>query len=154
MTQQELDAYQQDKKLDIIDEQGIINHYNMNDYGWVTHAQGYQAFGEEVCKYKNIPELKRLVKSDEVMDYYKIEHILIVGLQYFSHKSWIDEDKEYHHFCYSKSGLSNSQLLIYENMKKKYGCQSDNLWDSEEINYLCGDIFEIDLNKIKNHSHL
>lgn len=124
MTKEEIEAYEQDKKLDIVDSEGIIKHYNMNDYGWLTHAQGYQSF---VDKYIDDEEINKLASSDNVMDYYKIEWALICKQGYFSHKSWIDEGKIYHHFCFPKRNISLAQKIVYEKMCVNYNCIKDNL---------------------------
>lgn len=123
------------KQLDIIDKEGNMKHYNMNDHGWISHAEGYYDYANELLTKMDIPELKRLVQSNDVMDYYKIEYFLVSKLGYISHKSWIDGEEEYHHFCKPLTGITMAQMEKYEELKQLYYCEEEIYYEESEENF-------------------
>lgn len=136
------------KQLDIIDKAGNVTHYNMNDYMWNSHGKGYYDYAIKLLEQNDIPELKCLIQSDDIMDYYKIEYPLISKVGCISHKSWIDEEEEYHHFCMPKNGITLEQQKQYKILKQKY-YDGEEMWYEEDEHNFYGWIFIKEAQKYK-----
>lgn len=113
----------EDMKIDIIESDGTIRHYNINDLNGYNHAYGFYIYVKDFKLDENNLEMQLAIES-KIHD--AIESCLVSRLNRIIHKSLIVDEVECHIFRLPITEVTKEAQKSYEQLKHKF-------YDDEEL---------------------